>query len=196
MSKIAGKCVCITGGASGVGKILGQIALEKGARQLVIWDINPDNIEKTIAELSVKGNVAGYIINVADFEAVKNTYKQVRKEFGDVDILINCAGVVRGNNTFDNQRVEDIDLTMDINAKAPMYTTLVMLPDMKARNSGHICNIAVCIDTCFPVGIQAFFHTLRIGAVKADGCACLCQTHTDCKSNGVRTAGHQCHFAA
>ena len=47
MSKIAGKCVCITGGASGVGKILGQIALEKGARQLVIWDINPDNIEKS-----------------------------------------------------------------------------------------------------------------------------------------------------
>lgn len=80
MSKIAGKCVCITGGASGVGKILGQIALEKGARQLVIWDINPDNIEKTIAELSTKGNVAGYIVNVADFEAVKNTYKQVRKE--------------------------------------------------------------------------------------------------------------------
>ncbi len=39
MSKIAGKCVCITGGTSGVGKILGQIALEKGARQLVIWDI-------------------------------------------------------------------------------------------------------------------------------------------------------------
>ena len=47
MSKIAGKCVCITGGASGVGKILGQITLEKGARQLVIWDINPDNIEKS-----------------------------------------------------------------------------------------------------------------------------------------------------
>jgi NADP-dependent 3-hydroxy acid dehydrogenase YdfG len=56
MSKIAGKCICITGGASGVGKIMGQIALEKGARQLVIWDINPDNIEKTIDELSSKGN--------------------------------------------------------------------------------------------------------------------------------------------
>ncbi len=142
MSKIAGKCVCITGGASGVGKILGQIALEKGARQLIIWDINTDNIDKTIAELSPQGNVAGYTINVADFEAVKSTYEQVKKEFGGVDILINCAGVVRGNNTFDNQRVENIDLTMDINAKAPMYTSLVMLPEMKARNSGHICNIA------------------------------------------------------
>ncbi len=121
---------------------MGRIALEKGASQLVIWDINPENIQKTITELSPKGKVSGYVVNVADADAVRKAYEQVCSECGGVDILINCAGVVRGNKTFENQTIEDINLTLDINTKAPMFTTLAMLPDMLARNSGHICNIA------------------------------------------------------
>ena len=48
MTKIKGSCVLITGGASGIGKIMGRIALEKGARQLIIWDINEAGIATTI----------------------------------------------------------------------------------------------------------------------------------------------------
>lgn len=125
-----------------MGKIMGRIALSRGARMLVIWDINQANIDSTVAELSTYGAVKGYRVNVADFEAVKAAYEQVKQECGQVDILINCAGIVRTNNTFENQTIEDIDLTMAVNTKAPMYTALCMLPDMKARNSGHICNIA------------------------------------------------------
>ena len=40
--------VLITGGASGIGKIMGRIALEKGANHLIIWDINPVSIESKI----------------------------------------------------------------------------------------------------------------------------------------------------
>ena len=47
MSKIKGKNVLITGGASGIGKIMGRTALEKGARTLIIWDINTDNMNIT-----------------------------------------------------------------------------------------------------------------------------------------------------
>ncbi|MBO5132333.1 MAG: hypothetical protein J6C20_04585 [Paludibacteraceae bacterium] len=39
--KIKGTKVLITGGASGIGKIMGRIALEKGADSLVIWDVKP-----------------------------------------------------------------------------------------------------------------------------------------------------------
>ena len=56
--------VLITGGASGIGKIMGRIALEKGASTLMIWDINPANIEATEEELSKIGNVRGYIVSV------------------------------------------------------------------------------------------------------------------------------------
>lgn len=148
---IKGTNVLITGGASGIGRIMGRICLEKGASNLIVWDINQANIDKTEAELSdvkpaeagvSKGQIHSYIVNVSDPQAIKSVYEKVKSEVGEVDILVNCAGIVRGNNTFDKQTVQDIDLTMDINANAPMYVALAVLPDMLRRDRGHICNIA------------------------------------------------------
>ncbi len=148
---IKGTNVLITGGASGIGRIMGRICLEKGASNLIVWDINQANIDKTEAELSdvkpaeagvSKGQIHSYIVNVSDPQAIKSAYEKVKSEVGEVDILVNCAGIVRGNNTFDKQTVQDIDLTMDINANAPMYVALAVLPDMLSRDRGHICNIA------------------------------------------------------
>lgn len=148
---IKGTNVLITGGASGIGRIMGRICLEKGASNLIVWDINQANIDKTEAELSdvkpaeagvSKGQIHSYIVNVSDPQAIKSAYEKVKSEVGDVDILVNCAGIVRGNNTFDKQTVQDIDLTMDINANAPMYVALAVLQDMLRRDRGHICNIA------------------------------------------------------
>lgn len=148
---IKGTNVLITGGASGIGRIMGRICLEKGASNLIVWDINQANIDKTEAELSdVKPAEAGvskvqihsYLVNVSDPQAIKSAYEKVKSEVGEVDILVNCAGIVRGNNTFDKQTIQDIDLTMDINANAPMYVALAVLPDMLRRDRGHICNIA------------------------------------------------------
>lgn len=148
---IKGTNVLITGGASGIGRIMGRICLEKGASNLIVWDINQANIDKTEAELSdvkpaeagvSKGQIHSYIVNVSDHQAIKSAYEKVKSEVGEVDILVNCAGIVRGNNTFDKQTVQDIDLTMDINANAPMYVALAVLPDMLRRDRGHICNIA------------------------------------------------------
>lgn len=148
---IKGTNVLITGGASGIGRIMGRICLEKGASNLIVWDINQANIDKTEVELSdvkpaeagvSKGQIHSYIVNVSDPQAIKSAYEKVKSEVGEVDILVNCAGIVRGNNTFDKQTVQDIDLTMDINANAPMYVALSVLPDMLRRNRGHICNIA------------------------------------------------------
>lgn len=148
---IKGTNVLITGGASGIGRIMGRICLEKGASNLIVWDINQANIDKTEAELSdvkpveagiSKGQIHSYIVNVSNPQAIKSAYEKVKSEVGEVDILVNCAGIVRGNNTFDKQTVQDIDLTMDINANAPMYVALAVLPDMLRRDRGHICNIA------------------------------------------------------
>ena len=142
MTKLKNANILITGGVSGIGKIMGRMALEKGAKSLIIWDINQDNLESTKAEFATLGTVFTYVVNVADSDAVIAAYQRVKKECGDVDILINCAGIVRGNNTFDHQTIQDIRLTMDVNTIAPMVLTLQVLPDMLQRNRGHICNIA------------------------------------------------------
>lgn len=151
------KTVLITGGASGIGKIMGRICLEKEVANLVIWDVNPDNIKKTEIELcgmpykkqsdadqglDSKNRIHSYQVNCADADIVAETYSRVISEVGDVDMLINCAGIVRGNRTFDRQTVQDINLTMDVNATAPMLVALQVLPDMIKRNSGCICTIA------------------------------------------------------
>ena len=141
MTKIKNNSILITGGASGIGRIMGRMALEKGARQLVIWDINEQSIASTEAEFSKLGNVKGYRVDVSDAAAIEQAYKRVCKECGNIDILINCAGVVTGNKTFEQQSVVDIERTMNINAKAPMLVALQMLGDMLERNHGHICNI-------------------------------------------------------
>lgn len=133
--------VLITGGASGIGKIMGRMALERGAKRFIIWDINIAGIEQTRAELSSYGKVKGYVVNVADNDVVTTAYRKTVEDCGPIDILINCAGIVTSNKTFDQQTTEEIVRTMNINAIAPMFVTRAILPDMLRRNSGHICNI-------------------------------------------------------
>ena len=139
--KFKNSSVLITGGASGIGKIMGRMALEKGASQLIIWDINPKNIESTILELREKGNVRGYIVDVSNNENVTEVSRRVKAECGSVDILINCAGIITSNKTFDMMSCDEITRTMNINALAPMFVARSFLPDMLKRDRGHICNI-------------------------------------------------------
>ena len=70
MTKIKGNNVLITGGASGIGRIMGRIALERGAKSLIIWDINEANIASTVGEYSKLGTVKGYRIDVSDSSQV------------------------------------------------------------------------------------------------------------------------------
>ncbi len=133
--------VLITGGASGIGKIMGRMALEKGASCLIIWDINPQNIATAVSDLSKHGKVKGYIVDVSRNDLVTEGYNKVVNECGEVDILINCAGIVTSNKTFDKQTADEIVRTININTIAPMFVTRAMLPGMIRRNRGHVCNI-------------------------------------------------------
>lgn len=142
MSEIKNRNVLITGGASGIGKIMCRMCLEQGAAKVIIWDLNPEAMKKAADEFAPLGKVLCYRVNVADAANIAEAYEKTREEAGYIDILINCAGVVKGNETFDRQRVSDIRLTMDVNATAPMLVALEIMPDMISRNSGHICNIA------------------------------------------------------
>ncbi|MBR5850599.1 MAG: SDR family oxidoreductase [Alistipes sp.] len=140
--KIKGKIVLITGGASGIGRIMGRRSLQKGAEALIIWDINESNIAATIDELKAYGKVVAERIDITDREAIAAGYAKTKQEFGRVDLLINSAGIVISNNYFEQLNSEEIHRTMAINALAPMEVALAIMPDMIARNEGHICNIA------------------------------------------------------
>ena len=142
MTKIKGKNVLITGGASGIGKIMGRMVLEKGAKSLIIWDVNQQSMQAVADEFAPLARVHIYKVDITDSQLVAQTYQQVKQDCGSVDILINCAGIVRGNKTFDQQTEQDIRLTFEVNTIAPMIITKEIIPDMLRRNCGHICNIA------------------------------------------------------
>ena len=147
--KFRNATVVITGGASGIGLIMGRRALEMGAKSLAIWDINQQNLDNVVKNhsslakvMGLKGDVVrGYRVDVSNFEAVKTAYQATVSDLGPVDILINNAGVVTTNKTFDENTQADIDRTITINTMAPMYVALAMLPDMVKRDRGHILNI-------------------------------------------------------
>ena len=140
MKRLESKVVLITGGASGIGKIMVRLMLERKAK-VVIWDINQQKIDETVSEFSNKGDVFGFNVDVSNVEQIQETAKKVKQEIGVIDVLINNAGIVVGK--FFNEHSEaEITKTMEINANAPMFITKEFLNDMLNQNSGHICNIA------------------------------------------------------
>jgi short-subunit dehydrogenase len=142
MSTFKEKTVLITGGASGIGKLMVQKILAQGASNMIIWDINTENLEKTEKELTEKGyKVFAYVVDVANLDQVKQSAQKVKSEVGKVDILINNAGVVVGKY-FHEHSHKDIDFSMNINTLALMHTTKEFLDDMIKANDGHIVNIA------------------------------------------------------
>ncbi|MGY5851316.1 SDR family oxidoreductase [Salegentibacter sp. F14] len=140
MTKISSSLVLITGGASGIGKIMGRKILEKGGK-LIIWDINGKKLRETQKELQAYGQVHAFEIDITDEQEIKELVARLDREIGPVDILINNAGIVYGGN-FHESSSEAINNTMAVNTLAPMHLAHEILPGMIHRKYGHICNIA------------------------------------------------------
>lgn len=141
MASFSGKTVLITGGASGIGLLMGKKALEKGAKHLVIWDIDEDQIIATASGLMNSGySVSTNVVDVSNSEQVSESASQVLSVYGSVDILFNNAGIVVGKS-FSEHTSEDISKTIGVNTLGLMFVANALLPTMMEKNSGHIVNI-------------------------------------------------------
>lgn len=140
--ELKNKKLLITGGASGIGKIMARKSLERGVSHLVIWDINEEGLSKTKEEFSKFGiPIFIYKVDVSNLDEIKINAQKVRTEVVKIDVLINNAGIVVGKYFHENTH-QDIQKTMLINSNALMHVTLEFLPEMMKENSGAICNIA------------------------------------------------------
>ncbi|MEQ8577285.1 MAG: SDR family oxidoreductase [Balneola sp.] len=142
MTSFSGKTVLITGAASGIGFIMGRIALERGAKHLVMWDINSESLSASADELSSKGySVSTNLVDVRNKEQVSKVSEEVIKEQGTIDILFNNAGIVVGKS-FADHSYEDIENTLAVNSLGLMYVARAFLPAMIEKGFGRIINIA------------------------------------------------------
>ena len=141
MFNFSNKNVLITGGASGIGKLMGELVLQKGAK-LIIWDINQKNIDETRSQFSKFGKVVGYNVDVADIEQVKITAKIVKEEHGAVDVLINNAGI-SGElpQNASNTNITEIQKVFDTNFFGVISVSQAFLELLKKSENPRISNI-------------------------------------------------------
>jgi len=149
MKNIQNKVILVTGGASGIGKLMAFAFAKKQAR-VIIWDINGDGIKAAENEASETGLfIKGMICDVSDKENIYSQAKKLIADYGPVDILINNAGIVskkpqnpEPGPLFLSLPDENIIKTININTLSLFWTCKAFLPGMVERNSGHIVNIS------------------------------------------------------
>nr|XP_046263600.1 epidermal retinol dehydrogenase 2-like isoform X2 [Scatophagus argus] len=139
---IAGEVVLITGAGSGIGRLMAQefAALDT---VLVLWDINQEGLKETtrLAKQGGASRVHYYLCDCSDKSEVYRVADQVKREVGDVSILVNNAGIVTGKKFMDAPD-SLIEKTVEVNTMAHFWTYKAFLPAMIANNHGHLVSIA------------------------------------------------------
>lgn len=129
-----GKIVLITGGSSGIGAALAQRFKREGSTVIICGrDVNK------LAAAALKMGVTGYRCDVADPEDCRTLVDMVGAEFGGLDMLVNCAGILL---QYDMARVSDglerIRAEIETNAIAPVNLTYLALPLLKKSKTPTI----------------------------------------------------------
>jgi len=131
----------ITGAASGIGRSF-ALKLAKEGMKLFITDIDTEGLERVKKEIEQTGAVVHSMkCDVSKFSDIENAAKVFYSKLGDVDLLINNAGIGRNVNlsTMDLERWK---MVFDVNLWSVIYSLKVFLPRMLERKSGHIVNVA------------------------------------------------------
>ncbi|XP_054156754.1 epidermal retinol dehydrogenase 2-like [Oppia nitens] len=138
---IRNQVVVITGSGHGLGREMAMICAKLGAK-LALIDINKDNNDHVVDEIRETGGQAlGYCCDITSEESIAETAKQIQWDLGDVDILINNAGIVQCL-PFESLISKNIKRTFEVNTLSHFWTVGHYLPKMMARGSGHIVAIA------------------------------------------------------
>ncbi len=134
MKSVAGKNVLVTGAAMGMGRLFAERAVAEHARSVVLWDVNEKALNDTLSSMTTGTSVvSGYVLDLGDQEQVEVTAKAVLADLGEINVVINNAGIVRGNKYFwETDPIRDTKLTVDVNTLAPMYVAREFMPAMIA----------------------------------------------------------------
>lgn len=134
------KVVLITGGSRGLGLNLARHLLAEGAR-VAICSRSEKELEGAALELNTIDDVLSIQCDVTDKWQVDAMMEEIRQRLGTIDVLINCAGIIQVG-PFENMTVDDFDDAMKVHFWGPLYTTMSVLEDMKAKGGGRIVNIS------------------------------------------------------
>ena len=143
--RLKDRVTVITGGAAGIGRATAERFAEEGAR-VIICDVNKETGEDAVQGLGP--DVAFYLVDVTDRQAVQRWVQDVLDEYGRVDVLINNAGILRdallvkikNGNLIKQMSESDFDLVVAVNLKGVFNCTQAVVPCMIRQGGGVILN--------------------------------------------------------
>lgn len=141
--QVKNKIVIITGAGSGIGKATAMHFAHHGAK-VVVSDINLESATKVADEIVTNGGTSLAIeTNVTDFSAVESLIQQTVKAFGQLDVIVNNAGIgPRKLLKTAEYTLEDWDSVIAVNQTGVFYCMKLALQQMMKQGFGNIVNIA------------------------------------------------------
>jgi 3-oxoacyl-[acyl-carrier protein] reductase len=157
--RLENKVAIITGGARGIGKATAELFVREGAK-VIIWDILEEGLD-TAREIREQGFVCQFDkVNVKSVESIEAATKRAIEQFGQIDILINNAGILR-DKSFLKMSMEEWQSVIDINLTGVFNCTKAVVPHMMEKNYGRV----IC--TSSVVGQTGAFGQTNYVAAKA-----------------------------
>ena len=140
--KIKNKTILVTGAGSGIGKELTLNLLDMGAKVAAV-DVREENLlelKKQACEQSDR--LATYVLDITDKTAVENLPEDVIAQQGNIDGIINVAGIIQPFVRVSNLDYEAINKVMNVNFYGTLYMVKAFLPHLLKRSEAHIVNIS------------------------------------------------------
>lgn len=142
MSDLIGKTVLITGGSRGIGKAIGLALAKEKINVAINYVSRRADAEDTCREIEKCGVMSIAVqADVSDGNAVDGMTHKIQEQIGNIDILINNAGIVH-KGELEKLDVAEWDRVMNINLKSAFLVTQACLPAMRQQRWGRIINIS------------------------------------------------------
>lgn len=164
MKLLENKTVIVTGAARGIGRAIAIKFAENGA-DVAFTDLrldeNTEALEKELKGYGIKAKA--FASDASDFEAANKTVASILEEFGNVDILINNAGITR-DGLLMRMSKEDFDLVMRVNLDSVFNMTKAVIMPMMKQRSGSIINMSSVVGVKGNAG-QANYASSKAGVL-------------------------------
>lgn len=163
MGQFDGKVALVTGAARGIGQAIALKLAGEGA-DLALCDLNAEWLEETAGKVKELGRrVECYSVDVSNGDAVNEVVKTIEKDFGQIDVLVNNAGITK-DGLLMRMSEDDWDAVLNVNLKGVFLFTKAAMRGMMKKRTGSIVNIASIIGLIGNAG-QANYAASKGGVI-------------------------------
>ena len=159
--KVRGKVIVVTGGGSGIGRQLVLELLSRGARVAAI-DIRREGLDETAALADAGDDLATFVADVTDREAIEALPGQVTDALGPVDGYVSNAGIIQPFVRLNDLEYEAIERVINVNLYGTIHMAKAFLPHLLKRPVAHIANVS-SMGGFLPVPGQTIYGAAKAG---------------------------------